>query len=358
MLTRLFAAFCALVLLANGLPARATPWHVDRITTNGSQQNGPIVSGNTIVWKDFRGPQGIDAWAYNITQANEYVVVSGTGIDSPAALEGNFLLYNETTDTESNIWRLNLMNNQKILIAGGSGDRAATGMSGDWVVYIEGAGTGHVIAKNFVTNEQVSIVTDGYRPRVSGDKLVYNYAGTGGSNIAGFDLTSRTSFDIAPINDGNEGLPDVYVNAVVWSRTDLGISSLFMKDLLTDQITTVASSSSQAIDYPTLSDRYIAWRQSEPLFQEGGSQAYAAIQNVWVKDLLTGTITQLSDDGPQQTSPSGIPSISDNHIAWFSWVTGNGDVYLATNLVPEPSTGILFALGICILFLLRSRKRA
>lgn len=95
-------ALCLLILSL--IPGSGTAnaaggsWQVSRLATNGSQQNGPVVGENLIVWTDFRGPLGIDIWGYNINTGAELLVLSKPGNQIPTALEGESMLYNDDSD--------------------------------------------------------------------------------------------------------------------------------------------------------------------------------------------------------------------------------------------------------------------
>lgn len=324
MLTLGFLTAASAALAADG------DWEVNRITNNGSQQNGPKVGKDLVVWTDFRGPDGIDIWGYNFKTGEESLVVSKPDSQVPIALDGKFMLYN---DGSSDIRVRNLETDAEELIASGPGSRNAGGMDGDWVVYIEGSGFGTLYAFNRSTSELVEVASNAAEPRISEGKIVwYSDEGGGNTNVHGYDLNTRSPFAVTDDEEGLDSVPHIHGQRVVWSRRVENRTVIMMRDLNTGTESLVHDPGDEAASWPYISDKYVAWQQGKALFHEGESQAYAATQNVWVEELKTGEVKQLSDDGPQQTSPSGIPTILGNRIAWFSWVTGNGDVYAAEQI--------------------------
>ena len=53
-----------------------------------------------------------------------------------------------------------------------------------------------------------------------------------------------------------------------------------------------------------------------------------------LQNRMTGEIVEVSNDGPQQPSPT-VPNIWENTVVWMSWHTGNGDIYGATLKVAD-----------------------
>ncbi len=331
----IFSLLAAALLLLPFTSHAAPSWTTSQITTEEHQQNGPIISDNTIVWTDFRNGQNTDVWGYNLKTKQEFPIIQGPGHDQAAGLQGNHLLYNEyLSDTNtSNIWLLNLKNNKEQLIATGPGYLTATDIDKPWVVYTDGSGFGQLFAYNIDTHKRIAITDQAARPRVSDSKVVWYFNKGGGFyGVRGYNLKSKSFFELTNEDSGSSQTPDIDENTVVWAEDSGGHSVLMLKDLKKGRVSLVHNPDSQSVGYPTISDRYIAWQQFQTLFHDGETQAYAATQNVWVKDRKTGQVRQLSDDGPQQVSPSGIPSIFGKSITWFSWLTGNGDVYLAEHL--------------------------
>lgn len=310
----------------------SSAWTVSQISSNGSQQNGPIIAKDIIVWKDFRGPLGTDVWGYNLKTKTEFPIVQDDGFQSPTAIQGNEVLYDEYRDgsNESNVWLLNIKNGKKKLIVGGTGSRGGSHMDGNWVVYLEGYATGTLHAYNLKTNKNMAVAENASRPRISNGVVVwYTNIGGGLYGVRGYDLKKKALIDLPNDTSVSRQLPDINNDKVVWQETDDGVGRIVTFDLRRRRTQVVTEVLNEDTSYPTISNKYIAWRQGSGLFHEGEGQAYASIQNTWVKDLKSGHITQLTNYAPQQVSLSGIPSIFGNKITWFSWVTGNGDVYLA-----------------------------
>lgn len=306
--------------------AAAETWEVTQVTSEGSQQNGPVLSGDVSVWKDFRGPQGTDIWGYNHSTNTEFPVVQELGNQSVGGFHGNDLVYN-SFDPDSGIntiWLLNIVTGAKTEIASGTDIGEATDMDSNWVVYVIDGAAGPVMAYKRSTGITTEITEHGSRPRVSNNKVVWD----SGFEVLGYDLTTNTPITVAAGDGEIQQLPEIHGDIVVWQYGN-GPSKLMMKNLATGEVTVEHETPAGiAISYPTLNDPHLTWRQAEPIF-DGGSQASASIQNVWVKNITTGEKTQLTDYPQGQVSPASVPSIFGNRIVWHSWITGNGDIYQA-----------------------------
>lgn len=336
-----------IALYASCVQAGLLSWEIKRITSGPAQENGPIVYNDMIIWKDFRGPQGTDVWGYDLTSQAEFPIVQGLGAEQPTALLGNSMLYESHGGMGSSIILRNLVTANETVIQGGSGSRGSSHMDENWIAYVEGYATGDLVAYNIATQARNVIAHNASSPRISDGKIVWSSnIGGGMYGIFGYDLVGDLPFDL-----GVGQLPSIYEDTVIWTHD----KQILQKNLTTGIASVLYESPYQDVSYATMNDRFLAWRQTEALFSPGGTQAYAAFQNVWLKDLRSGSVTQLTDYAPQQVSPSSVPFLYEDKVAWMTWTTGNGDIYLAERVVPEPST--LF-LVLCATFLgLLCRKR-
>jgi len=324
------AMFCTIALYASSVQAGLLSWEIKQITAGPAQENGPIVYKEMIAWKDFRGPQGTDVWGYNLMSQTELPIVQTPGNQVPTALLGNSMLYETHGDTGSSIILRNMLTADETVIQGGTGSRGGSQMDGNWIVYVEGYATGDLIAYNMATQTSSIIANDASAPRISDGKIVWNSnIGGGLYGVFGYDLVGDMPFDL-----GVGQLPSIYGDTAVWTNN----RQILQQNLTTGITSVLYESLDQDVSYATMNDRFLAWQQSEALFLPEGTQAYAAFQNVWVKDLLSGSVTQLTDYAPQQVSPASVPFLYEDKIAWMTWTTGNGDIYIAEQVVPEPST--------------------
>jgi endonuclease YncB( thermonuclease family) len=124
---------------------------------------------------------------------------------------------------------------------------------------------------------------------------------------------------------------------VVWKDERDGKSAIFEKNLETGEEALVYQvRSPDRLGRPVVSEEYIVW------VHDRGVGAH----DVFAQSRLTGGIAELSDDGPQQASPT-IPAIWKDTVVWMSWHTGNGDIYGVTldqasfMSIPPTSTPVL-----------------
>jgi len=277
-----------------------------QITHEFQQQNGPIVYGNTVVWADWRDlfGQAIDIWGYNFDTQEEFPIITRPGDQRPEAINRKYILYSDIpAPSESDVRLYNRETGEDFTIADGSDNQTAGGISGANIIYVVGSAVGDLYVYNLNHKEAKFITNNVSVPRISGHKIVWYY----GNSIHGYDLSKKDFFEIT---NGFASTPDIYQNNVVWRGSD----GIYYKNLKTNSIKKIADQGS----WPRISNKFITWVQDDGI----------GAHNIYAYDLKTGQTVQVSNDGPQQPSPT-IPSIWRDTIVWMSWHTGNGDVYAA-----------------------------
>ena len=107
---------------------------------------------------------------------------------------------------------------------------------------------------------------------------------------------------------------------MVWNDGRDGKSAIYEKDLITGRETLVYEvPTSGELGCPVIANGYIAWVHGRGI----------GAHDIFVQNRITGEIIEVSNDGPQQPSPT-VPDIWEDTVVWMSWHTGNGDIYSAT----------------------------
>ena len=90
-----------------------------------------------------------------------------------------------------------------------------------------------------------------------------------------------------------------------------------MKNLKTGKRTVIYETSTNSLQSPSISNRYVVWSESPSMH----------VNSIKVADLKTGEVFELQAAGPHQNSHTST-SIWKDTAAWMSWRTGNGDIYV------------------------------
>jgi beta propeller repeat protein len=199
----------------------------------------------------------------------------------------------------------------------GSGDNVVGGaLFGNIALYVDGTSFGDLYLYNLNTKKKKLITNNVSNPKIWGDKIVWTYnCGGGNYGIKGYNISRQKLFDISPVNDCNQGAPDIYNDTVVWVDFTNRKYKIYEKNLNSGKVSLVFDSPSSGLGVPVISQKYISW------IDDRGNNAH----DVVVKNRKTGQVVELTNNGPQQSSPS--LDIDNDVVVWMSWNTGNGDIY-------------------------------
>jgi beta propeller repeat protein len=296
-----------------------------QITSTGVQENAPLIYKDLVVYRRHGAPD-VDIFGYDLRTGAEFPLVQRPGNQSPSGLFGSYLVYTEDTrdpTDESDVRLLNYETGEDILIAGGPGKQSGGGIYGDLVTYRTnvGGGFGDLHVYNIRTGAREFIDSNAGQPRIWGHNIVWPYPlGSGRYNIKGYDLRRREFFEISSVNNGYQSMPDIKGSWVVWKDGRDGKSAIYEKNLDTGIETLVYEvPTSGELGRPVVADRFIAWVHGRGV----------GAHDIFVQNRMTGEIVEVSNDGPQQPSPTA-PDIWEDTAVWMSWHTGNGDIYGAT----------------------------
>ena len=312
---------CLLFLQSPAIAIATTSVNLFQITTDGSQQSQPLIYKDLVAYTNFGGSQGIDIWAYDLDEGNNFPIVERPGQQFLTGLFRNLVVYEDVDDTSNYDVRLfNMSSGEDELIAGGPGAQTSGVANGRYIVYIDGGACGSVHAYNLKKKTDTMISPTGCHPlRISGNIVIWPYAAPGGTNIYGYDLNEGTPLDIV-IEDNFQESPNIFHHKVVWLHYTTGAlgdyNAIKMKDLETGEEQTIYESITTTLQWPAVSNRYVVWSESSAQHVNG----------IKVADLKTGEIFEVQPQGPHQNSHT-MPSIWKNTAVWMSFRTGNGDIY-------------------------------
>jgi beta propeller repeat protein len=318
-----------IVFLFQAMPSYAlshvvTNITVKQITTSSNQENKPLIYKDTVVFeKHTSNPSGVDIYSYNLKTQTEAILVNREKNQFPAAINEDYLLYNEYTEdpiTSYDVRILNLKTMQDKILIGGAGDQLAQDMEHNIIAYIEGSGCGELHIYNLKTKKNIPIASNAYGARISGQHVVwYECQGGGYYGIKGYDLNRMKPFNISSVNNGYQETPDIYKDDVVWRDSQNGKNTIYLKNLIKGKEKIIATTSTELFTYPVISQNYIVW------VRDRGIGAH----DLMVYNRMSGETLNVCANGGQQSSPT-IPEIYGDQAVWMSWHTGNGDIYLAS----------------------------
>ena len=295
----------------------ATTVDLFQITTDGSQQTSPFIYGNLVVYTSLS-----DIWGYDLGTEQNFPILEKEGQQFTTGFYKNLVIYENTNpdDVGTDVYMYNLRTGEDTLIAGGLGSQGNGVTNGREVVYINGGACGQLYSYD-IRPETTTLITETacHPVRIWQNIVVWSYAASGGTNVYGYNLVKKELFDIATA-DGFQEVPNIFGDNVVWLQRTTGTygdpNSIVMKNLRTGEETTIYESSTDALNWPAISNKYVVWSQSSS--QHVGGVRGAHIGN--------GEVFEVQEQGPHQNSHT-MPAIWKDTTVWQAWRTGNGDIY-------------------------------
>ena len=322
-LTISLLAIISSVLLSTGVTQvqAATTVNKFQITNTSFQENVPLIFKDLVVYRRHSSPD-VNIYGYNLKTKQEFPLVLRTGQDSPVALSGKYLIYNEeniSDPTDTDVRALNLQTKEDFLIAGGTGYQTAGALMGNNVAYIEGYNCGELFIYNIKKKSRFDTGQNACNPFHSSGKVLV-WSDWNNHGVYSYNIKTRTYKVLVDSNGFYNTTPNIYHDTIVWVKYDNSNNySIYEKDINSGKETMIKSLSTSILSWPAISDNFIAWVDNEGV----------GAHDIFVYNRKTKDIVQVSNDGAQQPSPS-IPDIYGDTAVWMSWVTGNGDIYGAT----------------------------
>lgn len=326
MKNRLFPSVLVLFLIALSLfykPSIANAFvsvNLSQITSDSSQQKDPLVYDNLVAYDSMS-----DIWGYSLDTKTNFPILEKSGQQYLTDFYKNLVVYDDVDDITltSDVRLYNTASHEDILIAGGLGSQTGGVTNGKEVVYIEGGACGRLFSYN-LKNKTTTLISDtACSPvRISDDTVVWAYGAPGGTNIYGYDFGKKINFDVSTEDHFQES-PNIFKDKVVWLHYITGgygdYNAIKLKDLKNGNERTIYESSTDTLQWPAVSDKYVVWSESSA----------PNVNGIKAADLKTGEVFEVQPQGPHQNSHT-MPSIWKDTAAWMSFRTGNGDIYSAS----------------------------
>ena len=308
------AAAQTLVYSETRITSFAVPWY-------------PAISGNIIVWEDYRNGNG-DIYAYNLSNRTETRITTDIHDQLRPVVSGNNLVWHDNRNGNWDIYAYDLSTGTETQITTDDRNQFYCAVSGSIIVWEDNRnGNWEIYAYDLSTKTETRITTNPdsqFIADVSGNIIVwYDYRTGDGNNadIYAYDLSTKTEIEVST-NPAQQWHPAVSGNVILWEDYRNGNADIYAYDLSTKtemQITT------NAMDqlYPEISGNTIVWEDH----RNGNEDVYAY-------DLATRTEFPITTN----TADQEVPRVSGDIIVWQDWRNGGLDVYVRSSApTPDPT---------------------
>jgi len=282
-----------------------------RITTHSADQRFPAISGDKIVWVDWRNGNA-DIYLYDLSTNTERAITTNPAEQRYPDISGDKIVWDDYRNGNTDIYLYDLSTNTERRITTDPAEQFMPSISGDKIVWIDGRnGTEDTYLYDLSNNTERQITTDrgnDYVYGISGDKII----GERNADIYLYDLSNNTE-RVITTHPAHQWEPDISVDKIVWVDDRNGNADIYLYDLSTNterQITTDPAGQWA----PAISGDKIVWWD----YRNGN------IRDIYLYDLSTNTERQITTDPSSQD----YPDISGNKIVFEDWRNGNWDIYL------------------------------
>lgn len=355
-LSILFLLSAVLTTIGCGNKPIATPYVAEEfvVCNAGGNQIFPSISGNIVVWTDYRNEDedlfdNGDIYGYNLNNGVELPICTEDSYQGSLDIDGDIVVWtdgrNDYSDTSnSDIYGYNLSTGIEFIICNEPDRQGAPSISGDTVVWMEyRADTDYVTyiyGCQMDTGEVFPIST--YEsmkmfPSVCGDLVTWldfrkvdlstlsqQPQPVLNTEIYGCNLSSLLEFAITD-DEYMQDMPgpDMYNNTLVWSECTEGLCVIYSYDLLTQTKATL-STSQDAMVAPAIYGDIVVWTD----YRNDNGDIYGY-------NLETGEEFAICTDPGEQHNPA----ISGNIVVWVddrAEIANTYDIYGARLTFDNP----------------------
>jgi beta propeller repeat protein len=259
-----------------------------QITTDPSYESSPAVSGNRIVWQDYRNGN-FDIYMYDISMGTETQITTDISDQYSPAISGNRIVWGDYRNGHSDIYMFDI----------------STGV------------------ETQITVDPEEAPADQYSPVISGNHIVWEDYRNGVGNIYMYDISTGIETQIATNEQYNLAISG---NRIVWEVYGDNNYDIYMYDISTMVETRITMNDNDQYS-PAISGNQIVWED----YRNGDPVIAPYNYDIYMFDILTGVETRITTNDNQQAAPA----ISGNRVVWDDYRNGNDDIYMF-----DISTGI------------------
>ncbi|MDO8240358.1 MAG: GLUG motif-containing protein [Candidatus Moranbacteria bacterium] len=283
-------------------------------TISGGQYN-PAISGDKIIWQDYRNGN-YDIYLYNLTTQTETRITTDSSHQYEPAISGDKIIWQDYRNGNADIYLYNLTTQTETQITTNGSTQSSPAISGDKIIWQDyrNSNNSDIYLYDLATQTETQITTNGSylsSPAISGDKIVWQDYRSGNWDIYLYNLTTQTETRITT-NSSEQSSPAISGDKIIWQDYRNGNYDIYLYNLTTQTETRITTDSSQQYE-PAISGDKIVWYDNR-----NGSA------DIYLYNLTTQTETQITTDSSEQA----YPAISGDKIVWQDNRNNGSNIYL------------------------------
>jgi beta propeller repeat protein len=293
-----------------------------QITTNTADQIKPSISGDRIVWWDYRSGdhsgmgRHSDIYMYDLSTGTETPIVINPSHQYHPDISGDRIVWADLrSGYRYDVYMYDLSTGTETQITTDPSHQSSPVICGDHIVWGDWRnGNCDIYMYDLSTGTETAICTDPARqeyPAISGDRIVWCDNRAGNWDIYMYDLSTGTETAICT-DPAKQGCPAISGDRIVWWDNRTGNRDIYMFNISTGTETQITTNTSDQL-HPAISGDRIVWDD-----RRNGNR------DIYMYDISAGSEIQITNDPSDQD----YPDISRDRIVWTDERNGNGDIYM------------------------------
>lgn len=315
------------------------------IITTTSDQINPGISGNYVIWQDYRNKSygcasaqnclGADVFARNLTTGVEQKL-SLTAFAMDPDIDGNYVVWRNWSNGKIVAHNLTTGAQMNTSTLTGYEQMVTPAISGNkvvWTDYRTSPDYGNIYMRDLAQPAEVAVSVaststtipvvkkDKRNPDIDGNIVVWEdmrnaYQDSNGwwHNPDIYMKNLTTGVEQAVTTDlGDQYYPIVAGNKVYWSDYRNGNWDIYMYDIATGVESRISDSANDQ-NWPSIDGDSYAWKE-----------ARSGVEDIFVGRVSTGEKKQLTADSAAQK----LPAMNAGRIVWMDYRNGNWDIFMA-----------------------------
>jgi len=294
---------------------------VDRtiVITGDEEQTYPDIYENILVWQEKNGVYW-DIMGYDFVNGNEFTICDAANDQKYPKISGNYVVWEDYRNdaSHSDIYGYDLTTNTEFAICTAELTQESPGVSGNLVAWSDqrngGSGFFDIYVYNLTTSTEASVYSSSnviFKTCIDGDKIAWEEQVSGDFVIKVYDISEDHVYTFTG-SGGDQTEPDISGDVVVWNDRTYN-DKIKGYDFSTSTNLDICADVNDHARFPCIDGNLVAWHDYRN----------DTIADIFGYDLATSTEFAIVEDPSSQ----GNPSISRSVVVWEDWRSGNDDIH-------------------------------
>ena len=334
-----------LLICAGTATAAVVEGNETQITTDEADQRNSAISGDMIVWEDYRNGESYentDIYAYNLSTGQEMKITTNKSLKYSPVIYGDRIAWEDNRNGNWDIYIYNLSTSRETQITLNELDQYSPALYEDRIVWLDGRNGGgnldvdhwpegnwDVYMYNLSTSKGTRITANvswKTSPAIYNDKILWIDGRNGEAlyshqivdgDIYMYDLPTSEETQLVT-NVSSDTRPDIYGDRFVWEDKRNQNSDIYMYDLVSSTEVQITDNESEQ-RYPAIYEDRIIWTD----YRNGNEWDNP---DVYMYNLSASKEIQITTNESEQRADD----IHGDNIVWTDNRNGNYDIYMFT----------------------------